>query len=111
MLVNVLWDAWLPALLPLLWESISPFTILLVSLYFIFFSFKHSKPTTCTRIADCGDYVVVINAKDVLVSGRKAEQKLYRHHTGYPGGLKEITYNDLKAKDPTAVCCIEYDVS
>lgn len=55
-------------------------------------------------IADCGDYVVVINAKDVLVSGRKAEQKLYRHHTGYPGGLKEITYNDLKAKDPTAVC-------
>ncbi|CDS08912.1 Putative 50S ribosomal protein L13 [Lichtheimia ramosa] len=52
--------------------------------------------------SDCGDYVVVINAKDVLVSGRKAEQKLYRHHTGYPGGLKEITYNDLKAKDPTA---------
>lgn len=47
---------------------------------------------------------MVINAKDVLVSGRKAEQKLYRHHTGYPGGLKEITYNDLKAKDPTAVC-------
>ncbi|RCH83147.1 54S ribosomal protein L23, mitochondrial, partial [Rhizopus azygosporus] len=34
--------------------------------------------------SDCGDYVVVINAKDVLVSGKKAEQKLYRHHTMYP---------------------------
>lgn len=53
-------------------------------------------------LADCGDYVVVVNAKDVLVSGNKAQQKLYRHHTGYPGGLKEITYNELKAKDPTA---------
>ncbi|KAI8146726.1 50S ribosomal protein L13 [Fennellomyces sp. T-0311] len=51
--------------------------------------------------SDCGDYVVVVNAKEVLVSGRKAEQKLYRHHTGYPGGLKEITFNQLKEKDST----------
>jgi large subunit ribosomal protein L13 len=51
--------------------------------------------------ADCGDYVVVINAKDVLVSGKKAEQKLYRHHTHHPGGLKEINFNDLQAKDAT----------
>ncbi|EIE91766.1 hypothetical protein G6F57_008206 [Rhizopus arrhizus] len=51
--------------------------------------------------ADCGDYVVVINAKDVLVSGKKAEQKLYRHHTMYPGGLKEINFKDLQAKDST----------
>ncbi|KAI8379626.1 50S ribosomal protein L13 [Radiomyces spectabilis] len=54
--------------------------------------------------SDCGDYVVVINAKDVLVTGRKAEQKLYRHHTGYPGGLKEINYETLKEKNPTEVC-------
>ncbi|CAO3615651.1 unnamed protein product [Cunninghamella blakesleeana] len=51
--------------------------------------------------ADCGDYVVVINAKDVLVSGKKAEQKLYRHHTGHPGGLKEINFENLMKKNPT----------
>ncbi|KAI8967011.1 50S ribosomal protein L13 [Mycotypha africana] len=51
--------------------------------------------------SDCGDYVVVINAKDILVSGKKYDQKLYRHHTMYPGGLKEITFKDLQAKDPT----------
>ncbi|KAG0745782.1 hypothetical protein G6F57_011255 [Rhizopus arrhizus] len=51
--------------------------------------------------ADCGDYVVVINAKDILVSGKKAEQKLYRHHTMYPGGLKEINFKDLQVKDST----------
>ncbi|KAI9299364.1 50S ribosomal protein L13 [Cunninghamella echinulata] len=51
--------------------------------------------------ADCGDYVVVINAKDILVSGKKAEQKLYRHHTGHPGGLKEINFENLMKKDPT----------
>ena len=36
-----------------------------------------------------GDFVVVINAKEVQVTGNKAQQKLYRYHTGYPGGLKE----------------------
>ncbi|KAI8099781.1 50S ribosomal protein L13 [Halteromyces radiatus] len=51
--------------------------------------------------SDCGDYVVVVNAKDILVTGKKAEQKLYRHHTMHPGGLKEINYADLKKKDPT----------
>lgn len=54
-------------------------------------------------IADCGDYVVVLNAKDILVSGKKAEQKLYRHHTMHPGGLKEITFENLQAKDATEV--------
>lgn len=58
-------------------------------------------------IADCGDYVVVINAKDVLVSGKKAEQKLYRHHTMYPGGLKEINFKNLQANDPTEVKTME----
>ncbi|CAG8535227.1 11146_t:CDS:2 [Funneliformis caledonium] len=53
--------------------------------------------------SDCGDYVVVINAKEVMVTGRKAEQKLYRHHTGYPGGLKEIVFKDLLEKNPEEI--------
>ncbi|KAL1919929.1 mitochondrial 54S ribosomal protein uL13m [Calcarisporiella thermophila] len=53
--------------------------------------------------SDCGDYVVVINAKDVLVTGRKAEQKLYRHHTGHPGGLKEIPYSRMMEREPEQI--------
>ncbi|KAK4048078.1 54S ribosomal protein L23, mitochondrial [Microbotryomycetes sp. JL221] len=52
---------------------------------------------------DCGDYVVVTNARNVKVTGRKAEQKLYRHHTGYPGGLKEITYATMMEKKPEEI--------
>ncbi|KAJ2457372.1 54S ribosomal protein L23, mitochondrial, partial [Coemansia sp. RSA 2337] len=53
--------------------------------------------------SDCGDYVVVINAKHVGVTGRKREQKLYRHHTGFPGGLKEATMEQLQQKNPEKV--------
>ncbi|CAG8499616.1 2853_t:CDS:10, partial [Ambispora leptoticha] len=53
--------------------------------------------------SDCGDYVVVINAKEIKVTGRKAEQKLYRHHTGYPGGLKEIPYKRMMETKPTEI--------
>ncbi|OLY80991.1 54S ribosomal protein L23, mitochondrial [Smittium mucronatum] len=53
--------------------------------------------------SDCGDYVVVINAKHVEVTGRKFEQKIYRRHTGRPGGLKETKFSDLIEKDPTQV--------
>jgi len=52
---------------------------------------------------DCGDYVVVTNASKVAVSGKKAEQKLYRHHTMYPGGLKERKYKDIMNKDPDEI--------
>jgi len=52
---------------------------------------------------DCGDYVVVINASQVRVSGRKAQQKKYYRYSGYPGGLKEITFSQQIAKDPTKV--------
>lgn len=52
---------------------------------------------------DCGDYVVVTNARSVAVSGRKAEQKLYRHHTGFPGGLKEIPYKTMMENKPEEV--------
>lgn len=59
-------------------------------------------------VADCGDYVVVLNAKDILVTGKKAEQKLYRHHTMHPGGLKEITFENLQVKDSTEVTTKTY---
>lgn len=43
-----------------------------------------------TPSLDCGDHVVVINARGIRLTGRKLEQKVYRWHTGYPGGLKEV---------------------
>ena len=48
---------------------------------------------------DCGDLVVVINSNDVRVTGRKKKQKLYRRYSGYPGGLKETTFERLLEKD------------
>ena len=54
-------------------------------------------------IVDCGDYVVVTNATQVKVTGRKADQILYRKHTLYPGGLKEIKYRDMMSKKPDEV--------
>jgi len=49
---------------------------------------------------DVGDFVVVTNAEKVVLTGRKAEEKLYRRHTGYPGGLKTVTARDLAARSP-----------
>lgn len=54
-------------------------------------------------LVDCGDYVVVTNAKNVHVSGNKHDQKVYYSHTMYPGGLKERRYKDLIKKNPDAV--------
>ena len=54
---------------------------------------KH-KPTFTPHV-DCGDYVIVINAKKIRLTGKKLDQKNYRYHTGYPGGLKEIPYRKL----------------
>jgi large subunit ribosomal protein L13 len=56
-----------------------------------------------TPHVDCGDHVVVINAAKVKVTGRKLEQKIYRRHTGYPGGLKEIALGKLLAEKPERV--------
>ncbi len=53
--------------------------------------------------ADVGDYVIVVNADKIHVTGRKLDQKIYYRHTGYPGGLKEITLRDLLQKHPTRV--------
>ncbi|MCI0597215.1 MAG: 50S ribosomal protein L13, partial [candidate division Zixibacteria bacterium] len=48
----------------------------------------------------CGDQVVVINAGEVFLTGRKTQQKLYRHYSGYPGGLKTATFDEVKEKKP-----------
>ncbi len=52
---------------------------------------------------DTGDYIVVINAKEVKVTGNKTTDKIYHHHTGYPGGLKSITFDKLLAKKPERI--------
>jgi len=49
---------------------------------------------------EVGDYVVVINAEKIEVTGSKAQQKLYHHHTGYPGGLKTVNFEELVEKHP-----------
>ena len=49
---------------------------------------------------EVGDYVVIINAEKIEVTGRKADQKLYHHHTGYPGGLKTVNFEELVEKHP-----------
>jgi large subunit ribosomal protein L13 len=50
---------------------------------------------------DTGDYIIVINAEKAQLTGRKLEQKIYRHYTGFIGGLKEVTAKTLLAKKPT----------
>jgi large subunit ribosomal protein L13 len=56
-----------------------------------------------TPFLDTGDHVVVINARKALLKGNKVEQKVYRHHTRYPGGLREIAAGDMLAKHPERV--------
>lgn len=57
---------------------------------------------------DAGDYVIVINAEKIRVTGRKLDQKIYYRYSGYPGGLKQITLRDLLKKHP--VRAIEHAV-
>ena len=52
---------------------------------------------------DSGDYVVVVNAAKVEVSGRKRKQKIYYRHSGYPGGFKEISFEEQMARDPRKI--------
>lgn len=56
-----------------------------------------------TPHVDTGDHVVVINADKVVLTGKKLDQKLYRYHTGHPGGLKEIKYKDMMKNKPEEV--------
>ena len=53
-----------------------------------------------TPHADCGEFVIIINAAKATLSGKKLEQKFYRHHTGYIGGLKEVNYKTLMNTRP-----------
>jgi large subunit ribosomal protein L13 len=53
-----------------------------------------------TPHVDCGDFVIVINAKDAVLTGKKLDQKMYRRHSGYPGGLKEVKYRLLMSQKP-----------
>lgn len=62
---------------------------------------KH-KPIYTPHV-DTGDYVIVINAEKVVMTGKKLEQKYYRYHTGYPGGLKEISYSRLMKENPEKI--------
>ena len=56
-----------------------------------------------THHIDCGDYVIITNAKNLQVTGKKLEQKMYYRHSGYPGGLKELTLQEKMDRDPTEV--------
>lgn len=56
-----------------------------------------------TPHVDTGDFVIVINADKVVLTGKKLDQKLYRWHTGHPGGLKEVKYRDMMIKKPEEV--------
>ena len=56
--------------------------------------------TDYTPHVDCGDYVIIINAKDAVLTGKKLEQKYYRTHSGWIGGLKEVQYSTLMRERP-----------
>ena len=64
---------------------------------------RGKKKPTYTPFLDTGDYVIIINADKVTVTGKKGTDKIYKHHSGYPGGLKEVSFNEMMAKDPTEV--------
>jgi len=59
---------------------------------------KH-KPTYTTHL-DTGDFIVVVNAEKVTLTGKKLKDKIYYHHTGYPGGIKAVSAEKLLAKKP-----------
>ncbi|MGD8625781.1 MAG: 50S ribosomal protein L13 [Anaerolineae bacterium] len=62
---------------------------------------KH-KPTYTPHL-DCGDFVIIVNAEKVQVTGRKMDQKIYYRHSGYPGGIKSISLRDQLARYPERV--------
>ena len=57
------------------------------------------KPTYTPHV-DCGDFVIIINAEQAVLTGKKLEEKMFRRHSGWIGGLKEIKYKDLMEKRP-----------
>ena len=63
---------------------------------------KHKPGYTQNSFAN-GDKCIIVNMGDPLFTGRKRQQKVYRHHTGYPGGLKEYTFKQIMEKDPERI--------
>lgn len=61
---------------------------------------RGKRKTDYTPHVDCGDFVIIINAKDAVLTGKKLQQKYYRTHSGYAGGLKETRYDRLMATRP-----------
>lgn len=59
--------------------------------------------TNYTPHVDCGDYVIVINAEKISLTGNKLDEKIYVRHTGYPGGQRELTAKELLARKPMAL--------
>ncbi|MDR3072710.1 MAG: 50S ribosomal protein L13 [Clostridiales Family XIII bacterium] len=64
---------------------------------------RGKKKPIYTPHVDTGDYVIVINAEKIEVTGKKRKEKIYKRHTGYPGGLREITFEKLQAKNPEEI--------
>lgn len=56
-----------------------------------------------TPHVDTGDYIVVTNAEKIVVTGRKFKEKTYYHHSGFPGGIKSITFDKLQKKNPVRI--------
>ena len=64
---------------------------------------RGKKKPIYTPHVDTGDYVIVINAEKVEVTGNKRKDKMYKHHTGFPGGLREVSFEKLQAKKPEEI--------
>ncbi|MGI6206277.1 MAG: 50S ribosomal protein L13 [Anaerovoracaceae bacterium] len=64
---------------------------------------RGKKKPTYTPHVDTGDYVIIINAEKVEVTGKKRKEKIYKRHTGYPGGLRELTFEQLQEKNPEEI--------
>ncbi|MBR0373880.1 MAG: 50S ribosomal protein L13 [Mogibacterium sp.] len=64
---------------------------------------RGKKKPIYTPHVDTGDYVIIVNAAKVAVSGKKEDQKIYKSHSGYPGGLKEIPLKELRASKPEEI--------
>ena len=64
---------------------------------------RGKKKPEYTPNSDVGDFVVLVNAKNIDVTGNKSENKIYFRHTGYPGGIKKISFKDQLEKDPEKI--------
>jgi large subunit ribosomal protein L13 len=64
---------------------------------------RGKKKPIYTPHVDTGDYVIIINAEKVAVTGKKEDQKIYKHHSGYPGGLKEVPLKEVRASKPEEI--------